>query len=128
MTKNSKDTKAIKSYKTKLSKKTTTELIDIILKKDNIERKNNKRIVALKTQLKEEIEASVVKDEQTMANGKRLQAELNKIKADRDTIKSDYRDYIEISNKRYNALCNKCKILSILFTILSITYIILTMF
>ena len=106
MTKNSKDTKAIKGYKTKLSKKTTTELIDIILKKDNIERKNNKRIVALKAQLKEHIEASVVKDEERTTNAKNLQAELNKIKSDRDTIKSDYRDY----------------------TILTIAYIILLMF
>ena len=35
----------LKARKTSLSKKTNEELIDIILKKDNTERKNNDKIV-----------------------------------------------------------------------------------
>jgi uncharacterized protein (DUF3084 family) len=38
----------LKARKTSLSKKTNQELIDIILKKDNTERKNNDKIVMLR--------------------------------------------------------------------------------
>lgn len=46
-TKTKKEAK-IKARKTSLSKKTNEELIDIILKKDNTERKNNDKIVILR--------------------------------------------------------------------------------
>lgn len=39
----------LKARKTSLSKKTNEELIDIILKKDNTERKNNDKIVMLRS-------------------------------------------------------------------------------
>lgn len=46
-TKAKKDAK-LKARKTSLSKKTNEELIDIILKKDNTERKNNEKIMSLR--------------------------------------------------------------------------------
>lgn len=46
-TKAKKDAK-LKARKTSLSKKTNEELIDIILKKDNTERKNNDKIMFLR--------------------------------------------------------------------------------
>lgn len=46
-TKTKKEAK-LKARKTSLSKKTNEELIDIILKKDNTERKNNDKIVMLR--------------------------------------------------------------------------------
>lgn len=41
----------LKARKTSLSKKTNEELIDIILKKDNTERKNNDKIVILRSSI-----------------------------------------------------------------------------
>ena len=42
---------AEKTRKTKLSKKSVDELVNIILRKDDIERKNNKIIKCLKTNI-----------------------------------------------------------------------------
>lgn len=52
MAKNAK-TPVIKARETKLSKKTNEELIEIILRKDSVERKLNTQIISLKSEINE---------------------------------------------------------------------------
>lgn len=52
MAKNAK-TPVIKARETKLSKKSVEELIEIILRKDSVERKLNSQIIALKSEVNE---------------------------------------------------------------------------
>lgn len=104
-TKTKKEAK-LKARKTSLSKKTNEELIDIILKKDNTERKNNDKIMNL---TKKVDDLNVIID----ANGKNqavLENELDETEGLLDECKSELKQKekdIDNLEKDYSSLKNK---------------------
>lgn len=104
-TKTKKEAK-LKARKTSLSKKTNEELIEIILKKDNTERKNNDKIMNL---TKKVDDLNVIID----ANGKNqavLENELDETEGLLDECKSELKQKekdIDNITKDYSSLKNK---------------------
>lgn len=77
----------IKARKTKLNKKSVEDLVNIILRKDAVERKNNETIVSLKNE---------VNESKIIIDG--LKADMKGMEYLNDNISSDILD-LQISNK-----------------------------
>lgn len=79
---------AEKTRKTKLSKKSIDELVNIILRKDDIERKNNKLIKCLKTN----IEGLEKKNKSISEYNKHLEYDNVNLSNSFNTLNKDYKD------------------------------------
>ena len=104
-TKTKKEAK-LKARKTSLSKKTNEELIDIILKKDNTERKNNDKIMNL---TKKVDDLNVIIDANAQ-NQTTLENELDETEGLLDECKSELKQKekdIDNLEKDYSSLKNK---------------------
>ena len=104
-TKTKKESK-LKARKTSLSKKTNEELIEIILKKDNTERKNNDKIMNL-TKKVDDLNVII---EANVQNQTTLENELDETEGLLDECKSELKQKekdIDNLEKDYSSLKNK---------------------
>ena len=90
---------------TRLSKKTSDELIQIILRKDNTERKYAEKIKAQATELSR-LYASV---ENHKKEYKALEEDYDTVKSNLDDTETAYDNYAANSNEKLSALRNKVK-------------------
>lgn len=97
-------TPATKSRSTKLSKKTKEELIEVILRKDSVERKLNEKVENYKTTIEEKI-AKIITLKQTIGG---LENACGKYKLEIDNLNKNI-DALEISIEERDNHIAKCK-------------------
>lgn len=105
---------------TRLSKKTSDELINIILRKDGVEKKYAEKIKSQATELSR-LYASV---ENHKKEYKALEEDYDEMKSNLEETENNYDNYAASANEKISALKNKVKMWKIISVVLGCAFLI----